>query len=95
MLSLQKFNSDRISLGYDFSSLSIASASTTVFVPPNNNVESKNNDVQSVLASENIDKGKSILGAPPKQDRKEAKKPRAKKANSKKHKQKKIKQSNA
>ena len=81
MLSLQKFNSDRISLGYDFSSPSIASASTTVFVPPNNNVESKNNDVQSVLASENIDKGKSILGAPPKLDKKGIKNPRAKKRN--------------
>ena len=30
----------------------------------------------------NIDKGKSILGAPPKQDKKEVKNPRAKKANS-------------
>ena len=34
------------------------------------------------LASENLDKGKSILGTPPKQDKKEAKNPRAKKANS-------------
>ena len=31
MLSLQKFASDQISLGYDFSSPSIASTSTTVF----------------------------------------------------------------
>ena len=38
------------------------------------------------LASENIDKGKSILGAPPKQDKNEAKNPRA---NSQKPKQKK------
>ena len=66
MLSLQKFASDRTGLGYDFSSPSIASASTIVFVPPSNNVESKKNDVQNVLTSENIDKGKSILGAPPK-----------------------------
>ena len=36
------------------------------FFSPTNNVESKNNDVKNVLASENIDKGKSILGAPPK-----------------------------
>ena len=35
-----------------------------------------------VKASENLDKGKSILGAPPKLDKKEAKNPRAKKANS-------------
>ena len=41
------------------------------------------------LASENINKGKSILGAPPKQDKKEAKNLRVKKANSQKPKQKK------
>ena len=46
-----------------------------------NNVESKNNVVQNMLASENIDKGKSILGTPPKQDKKEIKNPRAKKEN--------------
>ena len=89
MLSLQKSASDRTGLGYDFSSPSIASASTTVFVPPSNNVESENNDVQNVLASENIDKSKSILGAPPKQDKKEIKNPRAKKGNTQKPKQKK------
>jgi len=60
MLSLQKFASNRIGLGYDFSSISIASTSTTVFVPFINNVESENNDVQNVLVSENIDKGKYI-----------------------------------
>ena len=70
MLSLQKSASDRTGLGYDFSSSSIASTSSTVFVPPANNVEIKNNDVKTDLASENIDKGKSILGAPPKQDKK-------------------------
>ena len=59
----------------------IASTSTTVFVPPSNNVI-ENNDVKTDIASENIDKGKSILGAPSKQDKKEAKNPRAKKANS-------------
>ena len=47
--------------------------STTVFVSPTNNVESENNDVKTVLASKNIDKGKSILGAPPKLDKKETK----------------------
>ena len=68
MLSLQNSNFDRIGLGYDFSSPNIASSSTffCFFVSPTNNVESKNNDVKNVLASENIDKGKSILGAPPK-----------------------------
>ena len=64
---------DRINLGYDLSSPSIASASTTIFVPPSNNVEFENNDVQNVLASENIEKGKSILGASLKQDKKEIK----------------------
>ena len=42
-----------------------------------------------VKASENLDKGKSILGAPPKLDKKEAKNPKTKKANSQKPKQKK------
>ena len=89
MLNLQKSASDRTSLGYGFPSFNIASTSTTVFVPPSNNVEIENNDVKTDLASENIDKGKSILGADPKQDKKEAKNPRAKKANSQKSKQKK------
>ena len=80
MISLQKSTSDRIGLGYDFSSPSIASTSTTVFVPPTNNVESENNDLKNVLASENIDKGKSILGAPPNLDKKEIKKPRDRKS---------------
>ena len=84
MFSLQKSAFDRTSLGYGISSSNIDSISTTVFVPPSNNVEIENNDVKTDLASENIDKGKSILGAPPKQDKKEAKNPRAKKANSQK-----------
>ena len=82
MLSLQKSASDWTSLGYGFSSSSIASTSTTVFVPSSNNVEIENNDVKTDLASENVDKGKFILGAPPKQVKKEAKNPRAKKASS-------------
>ena len=89
MLSIQKSASVRIGLGYDFSSSNIASTSATVFVPPSNNVEIENNNVKTDLAIENLDKGKSILGAPPKQDKKEAKNPRAKKANSQKPKQKK------
>ena len=66
------------------SSPNIASANTTVFVPPSNNVESENNDVQTMLASENIDKCKSILKEPPKQDKIEIKNPRAKKGNTQK-----------
>ena len=88
-LSLQKSASDRIGLGYGFSSSNIASTSTLVFVSPSNNVEIEKNDVKTDLANKNIDKSKSILGAPPKQDKKEAKNPRAKKANSQKPKQKK------
>ena len=68
MHSLQKSASNRTGLGYDFSSPSIAFASTTVFAPPANNIETENDNVKDELASENIDKGKSILGAPPKQD---------------------------
>ena len=69
MLSLQKFASDRTGLGYDFSSPSIAFTSSTIFVPPTNNIEIENNVVKNELAK-NIDKGKSILGAPPKLDKK-------------------------
>ena len=89
MLSLQKSAFDRTGLRYDFSSPSVASTSTIVFVPPTNNVETENNDVKNELASENIDNDKSILGASPKLDKKEIKNPRAKKGNSLKPKQKK------
>ena len=82
MLSLQNFTSNWTGLGYDFFSLSIATSSSTVFVPPTNNVETENNDVKNELASENVDKGKYILGAPPNLDKKEIKNPRAKKENS-------------
>ena len=58
MLGLKKSASCRTGLGYGFSSSNIASTSTTVFVPPSNNVETENNDVKIDLASENIDKGK-------------------------------------
>ena len=68
MLILQKYASDQTIFRFDFSSSSIASTSTTVFVPP--------------------DKGKFILGAPPKLDKKETKNPRAKKGNTQKPKQK-------
>ena len=54
MLSIQKSASDRTGLGYDFSSYSLASASTIVFVPPANNVKIENND-KTKLASENLD----------------------------------------
>ena len=81
-------------LGYDFYSPSIASTGTIVFVPPANNVfsnntETENNEVKNELTSENINKGKSIVGAPPKLTKNETKNPRVKKTNTQKPKQKK------
>ena len=61
----------------------------TVFVPSNNNVETENIDVKNELASENVDKGKYILGALPNLDEKEIKNFRAKKGNTQKPKLKK------
>ena len=81
---LSKSASDRTSLGYDFSSPNIASSSITVFVSPANNVNSKNNECKTDIASENVDKGKFILGAPPKLEKKETRNPRTKKVNNKK-----------
>ena len=82
MLSIQKSASDRIGLGYGLSSSNTASTSTTVFVPPARNTETEKTDVKISLASENLNMGKSILGAPPKLDKKDVKNPKAKKANS-------------
>ena len=70
MLSVQKSTSDRTGLGYGFSSSNTTSTSTTIFVPPTSNTEIEKTDVKISLASENLDKGKSILGAPPKLDKK-------------------------
>ena len=89
MLSIQKSALDRIGLGYGLSSSNTASTSTTIFVPPASNIEIENTDVKISLASENLDNGKSILGAPPKLDKKDVKNPKAKKVNSQKPKQKK------
>ena len=89
MLSIQKSASDRTCLGYDFSFSNIASTSATAFVSPSNNVEIENNNIKTDLASENLDKGKSIIGAPPKLEKKNAKNPKAKKVTSQKPKQKK------
>ena len=89
ILSIQKSASDRTGLGYGLSSSNTASTSTNVFVPPTSNIDIENNDVKISLASKNLDKGKSILGAPPKLDKKDAKNPKAKKVNSQKPKQKK------
>ena len=82
MLNIQKSASNRIGLGYGLSSSNIASTSTTVFFPPANNVKIENNEIKTELASENLDNGKSILGAPPKLKKKDVKNPKAKKVNS-------------
>ena len=71
------------------SSSNTASSSTTVFVPPTNNIKTENNKIKTELASENLDKGTSILGATPKLEKKDVKNSRAKKANSQRPKQKK------
>ena len=89
MLSIQKSASDRTSLGYGLPSLNTASSGTTIFVPPTNNTKIENNEIKTELVSENLNKGKSILGAPPKLEKKDVKNPRAKKTNSQKPKQKK------
>ena len=89
MLNIQKSALDRTGLGYGISSFNTASTSTTVFVPPASNTEIENTDVKISLASENLDRGKSVLGVPSKLEKKEAKNPKAKKANSQKPKQKK------
>ena len=89
MLSLQKATSNGTSLGYDFSSPNIALSSSTVFVSLANNVNSENNECKTKIASENIDKGKSILGAPPKVEKKETRNLRNKKVKNIKSQQKK------
>ena len=73
-------------MGYDFSSHNIASSSTTMFVSLANNVNSENNECKTDIASENVNKGKSILGASPKLNKKETRNPRTKKGNNQKSK---------
>ena len=55
-----------------------------MFVLPTNNVNSENNECKIEIASENVDNGKSILGAPPKVEKKETRNPTTKKVNNKK-----------
>ena len=73
----------KLGLGYDFCFSNLASSSTIVIVLPANNVNSENNECKTDIASENIDKGKSILSAPPKLEKKETRNPRTKKVNNK------------
>ena len=90
MLSFQKAASDKTSLGYNFSSPNIALSSTNVFVSLANNSNSKNNECKTEITGENVDKGKSILGAPLKVEKKETRDPRTKKVNNKKSQSKKL-----
>ena len=83
MLNFQKSVSDRTGLRYDFSSPNITSSSATVFTSPANNVNSKNNECKTDIASDNVDRGKFILGAPFKLEKKETRNPRTKKVNTK------------
>ena len=56
MLSFQKAAYDKTGFRYDFSSPNIATSSTTVFVSPADNVNSKNDETKTEIASENLDK---------------------------------------
>ena len=86
MLNLQRSISDRIGLGYELSNSShIASSSKIVFVSPAYDNDVENNETKTEIASENnLDKGKSILGAPLKIEKKETGNPKSNKAKNKK-----------
>ena len=81
MLNVQKSASDRIGLGYDHSFSSCSTSSNAlnrvIFVPPTNNDNSENDEVTDSkienVSKDRSDKGKSILGAPPKVGKKETK----------------------
>ena len=88
MLSFQKAVSDKISLGYEFSSPNIASSSKIFFVSPANDNDAENNEAKTEIASQNLDNVKSILRAPPKVEKKKTRNPRNK-ANNKMSQQKK------
>ena len=57
MLSIYKVASDKIGLGYEFSSPNIASSSKIVSVSPANDNDAKNNEAKTEIASENLDLG--------------------------------------
>ena len=78
MLSFQKATSNKTSLGCEFFSPNIVSSSKIVFVSPANDNDAESNEAKIEIASENLDKGKSILGAPPKVEKKETKNLRTK-----------------
>ena len=78
MLNFQKSASDKTSLGYDHSLSSCNTSSNAlnrvIFVPPDNNDNSEVTDSKTKnVSKDKSDKGKSILGAPPKVGKKETK----------------------
>ena len=84
MLSFQKAASDKTGLGYEFASPNIASSSKIVFVSPSNDNDDENNETKTEIASENLNKGKSILEVPFKVEKKDTRNLRNKKDNNKK-----------
>ena len=78
MLSFQKAASDKTGLGYELFSPNIASSNKIVFVSPTNDNHAKNDEAKTEIASENLDNGKSILGAPPKVEKQQTRNPRNK-----------------
>lgn len=86
MLNLQKLASDKIGLGYELSNSShIASSSKSIFVLNANNENLEKKETKTEIASENnLDKGKSILGAPSKIEKKETRNPKSNKDKNKK-----------
>ena len=72
-------------MGYELSNSSyIASSSKTVFVSLAKNENLEKNETKTEIASKkNLDKGKSILGAPPKIKKKKTRNPKSNKAKSK------------
>ena len=66
ILNLKKLAFDKSGLGYElFNSSHIASSSNTIFVSLANDENLEKNETKTEIASENnLDKGKSILGAP-------------------------------
>ena len=81
MLNVQKSASDKTGLEYDHSLSSCSTSSNdlnrVIFVPLTNNDNFDNNEVTDIktknVSEDRSDKGKSILGAPPKVGKKEIK----------------------
>ena len=73
-------------MGYELSNSShIASSSKTIFGSPANNENLEKNETKTEIFSENnLEKGKSILGAPCKIEKKETRNPKSNKAKNKK-----------